>query len=435
MPNSLLGQAGTVKPISSVAVIGMGYVGLPTALALHAGGLRVLGIDRSPQRLAAIESRDVDLIASDRRRLDVSMQNGGFELTADLGRLAEADAVMVCVPTPVDRYQTPDLTALQGACDTVIAHARAGQTLLLTSTSYVGTTAKLLVEPLTRKGFTVGEDIFVASSPERIDPGNVTHTQRDTPRVLGGVTPTCAAMAARVVEVLTPSVHTVRSPEAAELTKLYENSFRAVNIALANEFADICAGLDLDPMEITNAAATKPYGFMPFYPGPGVGGHCIPCDPHYLLWQLRATPTAAPLVTQAMDAIARRPRQVADHVVNTLSRNGKGITGARIVVVGVAYKPGVQDVRASTALDIIGHLIDKGARVDYHDPLVPQVTLLDESSIKSSVQPRGEDWDVTLIHTVHPGHDYSWIAGCPVTIDATYRFDADQGKGLWACAA
>lgn len=432
MPNSLL---GAVKPVRSVAVIGMGYVGLPTALALHAGGLRVLGIDRSPQRLAAIQARDVDVIAADRHRLDVSMQKGGLELTSDPSRLAEADAVMVCVPTPVDRYQTPDLGALQGACETVVRHAQPGQTLILTSTSYVGTTARMLVDPLTRNGFTVGEDIFVAFSPERIDPGNVTHTQRDTPRVLGGVTETCVAMAARVLEVLTPSVHTVRSPEAAELTKLYENSFRAVNIALANEFADICAGLDLDPLEITNAAATKPYGFMPFYPGPGVGGHCIPCDPHYLLWQLRATPTAAPLVTQAMDAIARRPRQVAEHVVNTLSRNGKGITGARVVVVGVAYKPGVQDVRASTALDIIGHLIEKGAKVDYYDPLVPQVTLLDESSIKSSVQPQGEDWDVALIHTVHPGHDYRWIAGCPVTIDATYRFDAEQGKGFLACAA
>jgi nucleotide sugar dehydrogenase len=431
MPNSFLGQ----QPVASVAVVGLGYVGLPTALALHAGGLRVLGIDRSQQRLATIHARDVDVIAADRRRLDTSLGSDDFELTSDASRLAEADAVMVCVPTPVDSYQTPELGALRGACETVLEHARRGQTLILTSTSFVGTTAELLVEPLTKKGFTVGEDIFVASSPERIDPGNVTHTQRDTPRVLGGVTATCGATAARVIEVLTPAVHQVGSPEAAELTKLYENSFRAVNIALANEFADICAGLDLDPMEITNAAATKPYGFMPFYPGPGVGGHCIPCDPHYLLWQLRATPTAAPIVTQAMDAIARRPKQVADQVVEVLSRNGKGITGARVVVVGVAYKPGVQDVRASTALDIIGYLQARGAKVDYHDPLVPQVTLLDESSIKSEVRPRGEDWDVALIHTVHPGHDYSWLAGCPVTVDTTYRFDADPGKGLWACAA
>jgi nucleotide sugar dehydrogenase len=431
MPNSVLGN----QSITSVAVIGLGYVGLPTALALHAGGLRVLGIDCSQQRLAAIQMGNVDLIAADANRLEESLHTGGFELTADLSRLTEADAVMVCVPTPIDRYQTPDLAPLQGACDTVVRYARRGQTIILTSTSFVGTTARLLVDPLTANGFTPGEDIFVASSPERIDPGNVTHTQRDTPRVLGGVTERCAAMATRVVQVLTPTVHKVRSPEAAELTKLYENSFRAVNIALANEFADICAGLALDPMEITEAAATKPYGFMPFYPGPGVGGHCIPCDPHYLLWQLRATPTAAPLVAQAMDAIAQRPKQVADHVVSTLSRTGKAIAGTRVVVVGVAYKPGVQDVRSSSALDIIGHLLDQGAQVDYFDPLIPQVTLPDDTSVKSSERPRGTDWDAVLIHTVHPGHDYQWVMDCPVVIDATHRFDSGPEKGLQACAA
>ncbi|HEX6352598.1 nucleotide sugar dehydrogenase [Actinophytocola sp.] len=430
MPESV-----ATRPISSVAVVGMGYVGLPTALALHAGGLRVLGIDSAPQRLAAISSRDIDLIEADRRRLESALGTDGFELTSDSSRVAEADAVMVCVPTPVDRHQLPDLTALRDACDTLVRHARPGQTIVLTSTSSVGTTATLLVDPLTANGFTVGEDIFVASSPERIDPGRSTPTQREVPRVVGGVTEACTARAVGLFSVLTATVHTVRSAEAAELTKLYENTFRAVNIALANEFADICAGLRLDPMEITAAAATKPYGFMAFYPGPGVGGHCIPCDPHYLLWQLRATRTPAPLVNQAMNAIAERPRQVVDRLINTLSRDGKGIAGRRVVVVGVSYKPGVQDVRASSALDIIAYLLDEGAVVDYFDPLVPQVTLHDDSNMKSSVQPNGADWDVALIHTVHTGHDYSWLSGCPMVIDTTYRFDTGAGKGQWPCVA
>ncbi|MFE0021049.1 nucleotide sugar dehydrogenase [Amycolatopsis sp. NPDC059021] len=415
--------------LSSVAVIGMGYVGLPTALGLHAGGLNVIGIDHDPSRLAAIESGDADLIDADQRRLDKSLQEAGFELTTDVSRLAEADAVLVCVPTPVDRYQLPDLRPLQGACETLLTHATRGQVLILTSTSYVGTTTRMLVDPLQDKGFTVGEDIFVASSPERIDPGNVTHTQQDTPRVLGGVTPACGERAQRVIEVLTPAVHRVDSPEAAEMTKLYENSFRAVNIALANEFADICAGLALDPIEVIDAAATKPYGFMAFHPGPGVGGHCIPCDPHYLLWQLRETRGAAPLVSQAMHSIAERPKQVVDRVIDALSGAGKGLGGARVIVAGVSYKPGVRDVRSSSALDIMDHLAHRGAKVDYYDPLVMRVTLADGTVADSAIDPDGADWDLVLIHTVHPGHDYGWISDCPIVVDATYRFDSTAAAG------
>lgn len=269
----------------------------------------------------------------------------------------------------------------------------------------------------------MGRDVFVASSPERIDPGNSAHTQHGTPRVLGGVTPRCAGMAARVLRLITPSVHVVSSPEAAEMTKLYENSFRAVNIALANEFADVCGELSLDPMEVTRAAATKPYGYMPFYPGPGVGGHCIPCDPHYLIWQLRASGGAAPLVSQAMSAIAARPRQVADRAVAALARTGRGIGGALVVVVGVSYKPGVRDVRSSSALEIIARLTTLGAKVDYVDPLVPHVTTPEGTTLHSAAQPEGAAWDLALIHTVHPGHDYGWVAHCPIVVDTTFRFD------------
>jgi UDP-N-acetyl-D-glucosamine dehydrogenase len=411
-----------LNELTSVAVIGMGYVGLPTALGLHAGGVEVIGIDLSQNRLDAILACDGDLIESDHRRLEKAVHQEDFQLSADSARMAEADAVLVCVPTGLDEYLMPDLGPLESACAAVIANARPGQTLILTSTSYVGTSDRMLVKPLTAKGFTVGRDIFVASSPERIDPGNVTHTQAETPRVLGGVTPACTAMAHRVVNVLTPNVHCVSSPETAEMTKLYENTFRAVNIALANEFAEISDGFSIDPIEVIEAAASKPYGFMAFNPGPGVGGHCIPCDPHYLLWQLRATQSSAPLVTQAMRAIAERPKQVVDRVLNTLSRNGKGMAGTRILVVGVTYKPGVQDVRSSSALDIIDLLAARGATVGYHDPLVPNVRVTG-GSLDNVVDPDGGEWDVALIHTVQPGHGYDWLAQCGLVIDATYRFD------------
>jgi UDP-N-acetyl-D-glucosamine dehydrogenase len=408
--------------LTSVAVVGMGYVGLPTALGLHESGVQVIGIDLSQNRLDAIRSGEVDLIEADHRRLEKAVHQEDFQLTADSARMAEADAVLVCVPTGLDEYLMPDLGPLESACAALVEHVRPGQTLILTSTSYVGTAGRMLVKPLTAKGFKVGRDIFIASSPERIDPGNATHTQQETPRVLGGVTPTCTAMAQRVINLLTPQVYCVSSAEVAELTKLYENTFRAVNIALANEFAEISDGFSIDPIEVIEAAASKPYGFMAFHPGPGVGGHCIPCDPHYLLWQLRATRSNAPLVTQAMHAIAERPKQVVERVVSTLSRNGKGLAGARVLVVGVTYKPGVQDVRSSSALDIIDLLAVKGAKVDYHDPLVPNIRVTG-GSLDSVVEPNGADWDVALIHTVQPGHSYDWLSQCAVVIDATYRFN------------
>lgn len=411
-----------VRRPATVAVVGMGYVGLPTALGLHAGGVGVIGVDLSENRLEAIRAGTVDLIAEDRGRLEKSLRHEDFQLTANASRTGEADAVLVCVPTGLDEYRLPDLEPLESACAAVVAHARPGQTLILTSTSYVGTAARMLVKPLTARGFTVGGDIFVASSPERIDPGNVVHTQARTPRVLGGATATCTAKARRVIEKLTPVVHCVSSPEAAEMTKLYENTFRAVNIAMANEFAEISAEYSIDPIEVVEAAATKPYGFMAFYPGPGVGGHCIPCDPHYLLWHLRGTHTDAPLVTEAMRAIAARPRQVADRVRNTLSHKRKGLAGTRILVVGVTYKPGVRDVRASSALDLIELLGAGGATVDYYDPLAPSIRVAG-GPLTSVPNPAVGHWDLALIHTIQPGHDYDWLARFPTVVDATYRYD------------
>ena len=418
-----------------VAIIGLGYVGLPTALALYAPAEgstgsapkskrpRIIGIDVSPGRLRTITAGEADLTPADQSRLAAALSDGDLELTTDPHAAAAADAVIVCVPTPVDGDHVPDLSALRSACRTAVAHAREGQTIILTSTTFVGTTRELLVEPLEKRGMRVGTDVFVAFSPERIDPGNHDHRQRETPRVVGGATTACTQRAAAVVRRLTDVVYLVSSPEAAEATKLYENIFRAVSLALANEFADVCGALKLDPIEVTLAAGTKPYGFLGAFPGPGVGGHCIPCDPYYLLWQLGQQDRTAPLIEQAMRLIDLRPRRVIDRAAEVLASTGRELAGAKVIVAGVSYKAGVADLRESPALPIIDGLISRGADVHYYDPLVPEVRLPGGRRAQTTPTPRGADWDLAIIHTVHPGADYSWAHDCPHVLDATYQFD------------
>ena len=399
-----------VRP-HTVGILGLGYVGLPTALSLLNDGTHVIGIDVSAARLRAIRERRVDLIDSDRERLAATVDDPSFTLTDDAAALQRVDAVLICVPTPVDRHLAPDLTALRSACATAVAQAVPYQTIILTSTSFVGCTREYLVEPLIARGFAPGVDIFVAFSPERIDPGNEVYTQESVPRVIGGVTPECTRRAADIVGRITRLVHRVSSPEAAELTKLYENTFRAVNIALANEIADVSASLGVDVHEVIEAASTKPYGFTAFTPGTGVGGHCIPCDPHYLLWQLRAVRATAPVIEQAMTAIALRPGHIVDQTVASLSAERIGIHGARVLVVGVAYKAGVVDVRESPALEILAGLRALGAHVEYHDDLVPGINLSDDEFIYSTPDPADRSYDAVIIHAVHPGTSLDWLVG------------------------
>lgn len=403
-----------------VAVVGLGYVGLPTALALHSAGRSVVGVDVSQQRLDEIRVGSVDLLPSDHSRLLHALDDTlSFRLTSSAAALVGAQAVLICVPTPIDHHLAPDPTALQAACRTVVGQAVAGQLIVLTSTTYVGCTRSLLIEPLRARGLEVGRDVFVAFAPERIDPGNERHPQKAVPRVVGGATPACAARAAALLESCASYIHPVSTPETAELTKLYENTFRAVNIGLANELADVSRHLDLDITEVIDAAATKPYGFMPFHPGPGVGGHCIPCDPHYLLWQLRAARENAPLIEAAMTQVAARPARVAHRVLSLL---GRPPANAQILVVGVAYKPGVADIRESPALEIIERLRREGTSVSFTDNLVPQISVRGGRMHSITPDPTGH-WDAILVHTVHPGVDHSWLATCPVVIDATYRLN------------
>jgi nucleotide sugar dehydrogenase len=405
-----------------VALVGLGYVGLPTALAFHAAGRSVLGLDISEQRREAIYNQRVDLLDSDKERLDRALRDSAaFRFTGDPTDLSRARAVLIAVPTPVDDHLLPDLSMLSSAAQVVVEHAVPGQVLIMTSTSYVGSTQDMLVAPLSARNFTVGHDIHVAFSPERIDPGNDRHKHEDVPRVLGGFTRECAEAARTALGAYATNVHIVSSPAAAEMTKLMENTFRAVNIALANEFAEISRTLELDAIEVLNAASTKPYGFMPFYPGPGVGGHCIPCDPHYLLWQLRSSRLPTPVIQQAMQSIAGRPARVVDRVREILSLNGKGLAGSRVLVLGVAYKPDVEDVRESSALEIIAGLADAGAEVGFYDPLVPVVTSHDGQPVLSVADPRAFEADLVVAHTLHSCLDLQWLEDAPLILDASYR--------------
>lgn len=422
----------TSHPIraDTVAVVGMGYVGLPTALLLAESGMSVVGHDVSETRLAAVKGGDVDLPDAERGRLHSQLDGGRLTLTTEQGGLRAASTVLVCVPTPIDDHLVPDLGALRDACATVVAEAVTGQTIVLTSTTYVGCTRELLVEPLRWRGFTAGADVFVAFSPERIDPGVAGHAPETTPRVLGGATPACAARARAVLARAAPVVHQVSSPETAELTKLLENTFRAVNIAFANEFSTVAGRFAVDPMEAIDAAATKPYGFMPFYPGPGVGGHCIPCDPHYLLWQLRSLRMASPVTEAAMTAIATRPAAVVTRAQQVLAERGTPLAGARVLVLGVAYKPGVADVRESPAVEILDGLARAGAHVAYSDPYVPAVTTA-AGELASRRYPQCEPWDLVLVHTLHPGADTGWLASVPLVLDTDYRLpSADNRRTL-----
>jgi nucleotide sugar dehydrogenase len=415
--------AGDGRPFGyDVALVGLGYVGLPTALAFHTAGKRVLGIDVNPARLVAIESARVDLADSDMRRLQSALRGEGLDLSCDPAALRQARCVIIAVPTPIDDHLLPDLAMLRAACAMVVEQAVPGQVIILTSTSYIGSTDDLLVRPLTARGLTAGQDISVAFSPERIDPGTAHHAHEDVPRVVGGATPGCTERAAACLRGYVSTVHEVSSTGAAELTKLYENSFRAVNIALANELAEISRALELDVLEVINAAATKPFGFMPFFPGPGVGGHCIPCDPHYLMWQLRAKRRRLPVIETAMAAIAERPRHIADQVRAVLSAHGLGISGARVLLLGVAYKPDVADVRESPALEILAELRAAHADVGYHDPHIPTVRLPDGSVLRSVTNPAELPADIVVVHTLHQKLDLDWLTySAPLVLDASYR--------------
>ena len=422
------GAAPVASEHAVVAVVGLGYVGLPTAIALRGAGCRIIGIDASGERLRRIGAGEVELLEQERRQLGEQLAGDGFVLTDDSAALNAADLVLICVPTPIGEQREPDPRALNEVCASVVRHARPEQTIVLTSTTYVGCTRELLVEPLAERGLEAGRDVFVAFAPERIDPGVDEHSQVQTPRVLGGVSESCFRRAAAVLRHTCARLHRVSSPEAAELVKLYENTFRAVNIALAFEIAEACHGYELDPIEVTAAAASKPYGFLAHLPSAGVGGHCIGVDPHYLLHPLREHGRPATVAEEALRKLAGRPRHIVWRAHETLVEAGGSLAGARVLVVGASYKPGVADAREAPAREIIQRLGEEGAEVDFHDPLVASMQIGERTLHSVCPDPRRdasgfgpEDYQLAILVTVHPGHDYGWLERCPTVLDCTYR--------------
>jgi UDP-N-acetyl-D-glucosamine dehydrogenase len=399
-----------------IAIIGLGYVGLPLATAFVKNGFSVTGIDVDQSKVDAINQgiSYVSDIASE--ELGRWVAGGQLNATTDYGILDEMDVAIICVPTPLNKTRDPDVRFLLSAGESVAAHLHPGMLIVLESTTYPGTTEELLLPMLEKRNngsepCKVGKDFFLAFSPERIDPGRTDFTVETTPKVVGGMTPECLQVATTLYEQAVSSVVPVSSPAAAEMTKLLENTFRAVNIAMVNEVALMCDKLGLDVWEIIDAAATKPYGFMKFTPGPGVGGHCIPLDPHYLSWKLKTLNYNARFIQLAGEINSDMPRYWVEKVQDALNDVEKAIKGSKILILGVAYKKDIDDVRESPALDIIALLQEKGAAIHYHDPYVPEFTyaglyLRSETDLDSALQ----EADCVVIATDHTQYQWEKVA-------------------------
>jgi UDP-N-acetyl-D-glucosamine dehydrogenase len=418
-------------------VIGLGYVGLPLAVEAARAGIKVLGFD--------VQKRVTELVNDGRSHIqdltddDIGEQvdHGRLEATTDMGRVAECDAISICVPTPLSKTRDPDVSYIFSATEAVAKGLRQGQLIVLESTTYPGTTREVVQPELEKSGLKVGTDVFLCFSPERVDPGNPVWLTKNTPKIIGGVTPICGeagvALYSRFFDELVP----VSSTEAAELAKILENTFRAVNIGLVNEIALIADRLKVDVWEVIDAAATKPFGFMKFTPGPGLGGHCIPVDPHYLSWKMRTLNYKTRFIDVASDINSAMPEFVVGKVWQALNRGGRAVKGSKVLVLGVAYKPNIDDVRESPALDVIRLLEADGAEVVYHDPYVP---VLEED---------GEAWegvdltdellrsvDVAVIVTNHSNVDHARVMElAPIVVDsrnATKGLIPPEGTGVQA---
>jgi UDP-N-acetyl-D-glucosamine dehydrogenase len=390
-----------------IGVIGLGYVGLPLAVAFAESGATVVGIDLDQRRVASIGAGESFIEDVSSETLAPLVRAGRLTATDDYTALKTADAIVICVPTPLGKSKEPDISFIIGAVEAVAGIVRRGQLVVLESTTYPGTTQEVLVPRLEARGLESGVDVFVAFSPERIDPGNRRYTLGTIPKVVGGLTPTCTALASALYGRITDQVVPVSSPATAEMVKLLENTFRSVNIALINEFAIMCRRLGISVWEVIAAAATKPFGFMAFYPGPGLGGHCLPSDPHYLSWRVRLEGYEPRFIAFADQINASMPMYVVQLLVDALNDRERAVRGSQLLVLGVAYKANVADTRDSPALEIIGALVNKGAQVAYHDPFVPSV-VVNGGKLASIPWPVPDlaAYDAVLILTAHTSYDW-----------------------------
>jgi len=432
--NTLSGLIRTKK--ARIGVVGLGYVGLPIVLRFCEEGFRVIGFDVDPEKIKALSNGKsyIKHIPSERIAAFVKTRPALFESTTDMARLKEADAVIICVPTPLSDKREPDLTYVENTGKEISRTLRPGQLISLESTTYPGTTEELLLPMFEQGGLKVGKDFFLVFSPEREDPGRVDFTIKTTPKIVGGVTQRCTEIGAALYSNIVNKVVRVSSTRVAEMTKLLENIYRGVNIALVNELKMLCHRMNMDIWEVIEASKTKPFGFQAFYPGPGLGGHCIPIDPFYLTWKAREFDFSTRFIELAGDINSNMPYYVVSRVMDALNERGRSLKGSKVLVLGIAYKKDVDDLRESPSLDLIRILREKGAKVDYNDPYLP-VAVSHRRGFKMKSTPLSattlRKYDCVLIATDHTCYDYAWIAKMsPLVIDTRNATKGISGTNI-----
>ena len=413
---------------ANIAILGLGYVGLPLAVVFGEAGFKVMGVDPDARKIDALKKGVSYIPDVKTEAVEKLVKSGHLKASSDFSVLKDMDAVSICVPTPLRKTGDPDMSFIMSATDELAKYMHKGMVVVLESTTYPGTTREVLLPRLgAEHGLTVGEDWFLAFSPERVDPGREDWTTINTPKVMGGITDACGEVATVWYEGAIKTVHHVSSAEAAEMAKLLENTFRMINIGLVNELAIMCERLGVDVWEVIDAAATKPFGFMKFTPGPGLGGHCIPIDPLYLSWKMKSFNYNARFIELASEINTNMPRYVVSRVMEALNDRSKALKGSKVLVLGAAYKPDIDDVRESPALDVIGLLRRKGALVEYHDPYIPHIHHEHEGwqmdSVKDAMQSVKEA-DAVIIVTNHKVYDYEAIIK-----EAKFVFDSRNATG------
>jgi UDP-N-acetyl-D-glucosamine dehydrogenase len=397
-----------------VGIIGLGYVGLPLARAFHAAGFPTLGFDVDPAKIDALSKGNSYLKHLGEDFVREMCRSGRFSATADFDRLGEADAILVCVPTPLGTHLEPDLSYVENTADAIAKTIRRGQIIVLESTTYPGTTREIMLPRLEKRGLICGEDFFLAYSPEREDPGRKDHSTATIPKLVGGIDSLAGELATQLYRCAVKEVIPVRSAEVAEASKLLENIYRAVNIAMVNEMKVVMTAMGIDIWEVIEAASTKPFGFQAFYPGPGLGGHCIPIDPFYLTWKAREVGQPTRFIELAGQVNHSMPDYVVDRTLLALNQEGKAVRNARILVLGLAYKPDVDDVRESPSFELIEKLEKLGAKVDYNDPHVAATHRMRHHDLKMESVPLSakmlQSYDCVLIATHHAAYDWQMIA-------------------------
>jgi len=414
---SVVSPQGKIKKIETrtarAGVIGLGYVGLPLTVAIASAGFPVTGIDICSEKIERLKQGISDVPDVTDAVLAPLITSGQIQVTTDFSVLREVDTVNICVPTPLGENRIPDMQFIIAAVQQVARYLHPEQLIILESTTYPGTTEEIVLPKLNTHPSTkqVGRDFYLAYSPERIDPGNSTYFMTNTPKIIGGVTPQCAHIAKTFYAQFISKTHTVSSPRTAEMVKLLENTFRSVNIGLINEVALICDRMDLDVWEIIDAAATKPFGFMPFYPGPGLGGHCIPIDPHYLSWKAQMYQYHARFIELATEINSEMPKYVLDKIIHALNLQRKPLNGAKLLILGVTYKKDIGDIRESPAFEVIRLILDKKAEFLYHDPYIKNLSLDDRETYHSEslTVELVEGVDCVVILTDHGAIDYNWL--------------------------